>query len=306
MPHKLVIVESPAKARTIGGYLGDDYVVESSVGHIRDLPNSAADMPASIKDKPWGRLAVDIGERLHAVLRRSARQEEPHRQAQGPAQGRRRALPRHRRGPRGRGHRLAPPRRAEAEGAGAPDGVPRDHQGGDPGGRREPARDHRRPRRRPGDPPHPRPAVRLRGLAGAVEEGHVRAVGRPRAVGGDPAGRRPRARADGVPHRVVLGPRGHLRRRLRQGAPDVPGQALLGRRACGSPGAPTSAPTASSRASGRATASTWTATPPRAWSPRCATRRTPCARSSPSRTAARRTRRSAPRPCSRRRAASSA
>jgi DNA topoisomerase-1 len=58
--HKLVIVESPAKARTIGGYLGDDYVVESSVGHIRDLPTSAADTPASIKDKPWGRLAVDV------------------------------------------------------------------------------------------------------------------------------------------------------------------------------------------------------------------------------------------------------
>jgi DNA topoisomerase I len=58
--HKLVIVESPAKARTIGGYLGDDYVVESSIGHIRDLPNSAADTPARIKDKPWGRLAVDV------------------------------------------------------------------------------------------------------------------------------------------------------------------------------------------------------------------------------------------------------
>lgn len=60
MPHKLVIVESPAKARTIGGYLGDDYVVESSIGHIRDLPNNAADTPASIKDKPWGRLAIDV------------------------------------------------------------------------------------------------------------------------------------------------------------------------------------------------------------------------------------------------------
>ncbi|MGN0063270.1 MAG: type I DNA topoisomerase [Nocardioides sp.] len=58
--HKLVIVESPAKARTIGGYLGPDYVVESSIGHIRDLPNSAADTPAKIKDKPWGRLAVDV------------------------------------------------------------------------------------------------------------------------------------------------------------------------------------------------------------------------------------------------------
>ncbi len=58
--HKLVIVESPAKARTIGGYLGRDYVVESSIGHIRDLPNSAADTPAKIKDQPWGRLAVDV------------------------------------------------------------------------------------------------------------------------------------------------------------------------------------------------------------------------------------------------------
>ncbi len=60
MAHKLVIVESPAKARTIGGYLGPGYVVESSIGHIRDLPNSAADTPAKIKDKPWGRLAVDV------------------------------------------------------------------------------------------------------------------------------------------------------------------------------------------------------------------------------------------------------
>jgi len=58
--HKLVIVESPAKARTIGGYLGAGFVVESSIGHIRDLPNNAADTPAKIKDKPWGRLAVDV------------------------------------------------------------------------------------------------------------------------------------------------------------------------------------------------------------------------------------------------------
>jgi len=56
----LVIVESPAKARKIGGYLGQDYVVEASIGHIRDLPQSAADTPATIKDKPWGRLGVDV------------------------------------------------------------------------------------------------------------------------------------------------------------------------------------------------------------------------------------------------------
>jgi DNA topoisomerase I len=58
--HKLVIVESPAKARKIAEYLGAEYVVESSIGHIRDLPNNAADTPAKIKDKPWGRLAVDV------------------------------------------------------------------------------------------------------------------------------------------------------------------------------------------------------------------------------------------------------
>ncbi|WP_299056812.1 type I DNA topoisomerase [uncultured Nocardioides sp.] len=60
MTHKLVIVESPTKAQKIGGFLGSGYVVESSVGHIRDLPQSAADTPAKIKDKPWGRLAVDV------------------------------------------------------------------------------------------------------------------------------------------------------------------------------------------------------------------------------------------------------
>ncbi len=60
MPHKLVIVESPAKARKIAEYLGQGYVVESSIGHIRDLPNSAADTPAKIKDEPWARLAVDV------------------------------------------------------------------------------------------------------------------------------------------------------------------------------------------------------------------------------------------------------
>ena len=59
MSFKLVIVESPAKARTIAGYLGDGYVVESSVGHIRDLPRNAADVPPSMKQEPWARLGVD-------------------------------------------------------------------------------------------------------------------------------------------------------------------------------------------------------------------------------------------------------
>ena len=56
----LVIVESPAKARTIAAYLGDDYFVESSIGHIRDLPKRAGDIPASKKKEPWARLGVDV------------------------------------------------------------------------------------------------------------------------------------------------------------------------------------------------------------------------------------------------------
>ena len=60
MAHKLVIVESPAKARTIEGYLGRGYVVESSIGHIRDLPQSAADIPAKFKGESWARLGVDV------------------------------------------------------------------------------------------------------------------------------------------------------------------------------------------------------------------------------------------------------
>jgi len=57
---KLVVVESPAKAKTIAGYLGKDYIVESSIGHIRDLPDSAAQIPAAQKKEPWARLGVDV------------------------------------------------------------------------------------------------------------------------------------------------------------------------------------------------------------------------------------------------------
>ena len=57
---KLVIVESPAKAKTIAGYLGPGYVVESSIGHIRDLPKDASDVPAAIKGEKWARLGVDV------------------------------------------------------------------------------------------------------------------------------------------------------------------------------------------------------------------------------------------------------
>ncbi|WP_343600861.1 type I DNA topoisomerase [Mycobacterium sp.] len=57
---RLVIVESPTKARKIAGYLGSNYIVESSRGHIRDLPRAAADVPAKYKSQPWARLGVNV------------------------------------------------------------------------------------------------------------------------------------------------------------------------------------------------------------------------------------------------------
>ena len=61
MARKLVIVESPAKARTISGYLGADYDVEASVGHIRDLPQPS-ELPADMKKGPFGKFAVNVDE----------------------------------------------------------------------------------------------------------------------------------------------------------------------------------------------------------------------------------------------------
>ncbi len=57
---RLVIVESPTKARKLAGYLGSSYIVESSRGHIRDLPRAAADVPAKFKSQPWARLGVNV------------------------------------------------------------------------------------------------------------------------------------------------------------------------------------------------------------------------------------------------------
>ncbi|MGA7280802.1 MAG: type I DNA topoisomerase [Acidimicrobiia bacterium] len=60
MPKSLVIVESPTKARVISSFLGSDVAVESSMGHIRDLPRSAAEIPARAKGEDWARLGVNV------------------------------------------------------------------------------------------------------------------------------------------------------------------------------------------------------------------------------------------------------
>jgi DNA topoisomerase-1 len=64
---RLVIVESPAKARTIAGYLGRGYMVESSIGHIRDIPDNAAAIPAKYRKEPWARLGVDVDRDFRAL-----------------------------------------------------------------------------------------------------------------------------------------------------------------------------------------------------------------------------------------------
>src|SRR6202451_4075876 len=63
----LVIVESPSKARTIAGYLGDGYVVESSIGHIRDMPDRAAEIPEKFRAQPWARLGVAVDNDFKAL-----------------------------------------------------------------------------------------------------------------------------------------------------------------------------------------------------------------------------------------------
>ena len=63
----LVIVESPAKARTISKYLGPGFMVEASIGHIRDLPQGAAQIPAKYKGLPWANLGVNVEENFTPI-----------------------------------------------------------------------------------------------------------------------------------------------------------------------------------------------------------------------------------------------
>ena len=85
---KLVIVESPAKAKTIAGYLGDDYVVESSIGHIRDLPNRASEVPKEEREK-YGTMGVAIDNDLALLHRRRGQEGEGQRAEEAPEERRR-------------------------------------------------------------------------------------------------------------------------------------------------------------------------------------------------------------------------
>ena len=60
MAKALVVVESPAKAKTINKYLGRDFKVIASMGHVRDLPQSAKDIPEKVKKEKWAQLGVNV------------------------------------------------------------------------------------------------------------------------------------------------------------------------------------------------------------------------------------------------------
>ena len=64
---RLVIVESPTKANKIASFLGDGYVVQSSRGHIRDLPTGAAEVPAKFKGEKWARTGVNVDNGFEAI-----------------------------------------------------------------------------------------------------------------------------------------------------------------------------------------------------------------------------------------------
>ena len=240
---RLVIVESPAKARTIAGYLGRGYVVESSIGHIRDLPHGAAEVPAKYKAEPWARLGVDVDHGftpIYVVPADKRAQIKKLKSLLKDSDELFLATDEDREGEAIAWHLFdelkptVPVRRMVFH------EITRDAIQAAVDNPREinsPAR------RRPGDPPHPRPALRLRGLAGPVEEGHAAAVGRARPVRRDPSRGRPRARAHGVPRRRVLGPRRDLRHRPRRGPADVRRPAGVDRRRSVSPRVATSAPT---------------------------------------------------------------
>ena len=215
----------------IGGYLGSGYVVESSIGHIRDLPNNAADTPAKIKDKPWGRLAVDVDngfEPYYVVPRDKKSHIAKLKKLLKDADELYLATDEDREGEAIAWHLLDELK---------PKGIPVKrmvfHEITKPAILA--AADN--PRELDMDLVEAQETRRILDRLYGYEVSPVlwrkvmsRPLRRSRAVGRHPARGRPRARADEVQARLLLGPRGHLRRRQQARAADVPGQAALPRR----------------------------------------------------------------------------
>ncbi len=192
----IVIVELPAKAKTINKYLGSSYEVLASFGHVRDLPakNGSVD-PEHNFNMIW-EIDPKANSRLNDIAKALKGADTPD--------------SRHRPRPRGRGDLLARARSAEGKaGAEGPEDrarrVQRHHQAGGDGGDEASAPDRRRAGRRLYGAPRARLSGRLHAVAGAVAQAAGRPLGRPRAVGGAAARLRPRARDREVRRRANTG-----------------------------------------------------------------------------------------------------
>ena len=201
MARSLVIVESPAKAKTISRFLGDGYDVKASVGHVADLPSKGLAVDVNNGFKPTYELTTrgkEVVKELRAALKDA---DELYL-----------ATDEDREGEAISWHLLealkpsVPVKRMvfhEITRSAIDEAV------------RSPARHRLRPGRRGRDTADPRPSVRLRGLAGLVEEGQRRTVGRPRAEPRNPARRRTRVGAHPLRRCGLLGHRGDVRDRSR-------------------------------------------------------------------------------------------
>ena len=127
----LVIVESPAKARTISKFLGKGYQVEASIGHVRDLPEGKKDVPEKYKKEAWAYLGVDIDHGFRAAVHHSDRQEKAGHQATKCPERCRQSVSGDGRRPRGRGDQLASARDSEAKSPRPSLGFSRNHQRSD-------------------------------------------------------------------------------------------------------------------------------------------------------------------------------
>ena len=201
----LVIVESPAKAKTIGKFLGAGYLIEASIGHVRDLPGSADEIPAALKKEKWARLGIDVEndfKPLYVVPKAKREQMRKLKALLKEASLLYLATDEDREGESISWHllqELAPKVPGQAP------RLPRDHEERDRRRARVAARHRHRARRGAGDAPHRRPALRLRRVAAALAQDPAQAVGRARAERGGAPRRRARARAHPVPRRRRTG-----------------------------------------------------------------------------------------------------
>ena len=204
MAKTLVIVESPAKARTLERFLGDQYQVKASFGHVRDLPDSAAKCPTRSRRRSGaGSASIPTATSRPTTSCPSDKRKNVQdlKAAMKTASAVMLATDPDREGESISWHLHAG---AQAENSGQAHRLSRNHQEGDRSGRQGRARRRRQPGARPGKPPHPGPSLRIHPVAGVVEESADGAQRRPRAERGGPADCRPGGRAAGVPAGAIL------------------------------------------------------------------------------------------------------